>query len=199
MNMERSPFSRRARKINRRSALHDACAPPPTPAHVHVNGPLPATVDAVPTLHNPLVGALATATPFAEPHAPSPTRTFCALHDAVSPPSTPAHVHVNGPSPCTDDATPAAHNPLDGAVSTAAPSAGPHAPSTATTSLSAPHDASAPPPTPAQVHENGPSPATVDGAPTLQSPLVGASPTATPLAGPHTPSPNLMRMHAGRP
>src|SRR5437667_313636 len=112
----------------------------------------------------------------------------------------PAHVQWNGapapPDTCdacpalhrpdagaVDDDAPTAHKPALGALATPAPSAGPHTPSTG--AFGAAHDASAPPATPAHVHENGPLPLTDDGAPTEHSPDVGALAVATPFAEPH--------------
>jgi hypothetical protein len=51
-------------------AQHTAVAPPLDPAQLQFQGPLPLTAEADPVLHSPLVGAVLTATPFAEPHAP---------------------------------------------------------------------------------------------------------------------------------
>ena len=47
-----------------------AVLPPLLPAQLHVHGPLPLTLLAVPTLHNPLVGALLKLCPLALPHTP---------------------------------------------------------------------------------------------------------------------------------
>jgi hypothetical protein len=51
-------------------AEHDAVVPGLATAHDHAHGPEPETAEAVPVLHRPLVGAVATAVPFAAPHAP---------------------------------------------------------------------------------------------------------------------------------
>jgi hypothetical protein len=62
-------------------AEHDAVLPPLIPLQVQVHpDPVSVTAEAVPALHNPLVGALFVATPFAEPHAPS---IFCCAAAAV--------------------------------------------------------------------------------------------------------------------
>lgn len=49
---------------------HEALAPPFEPVQLHVKGPVPVTLEAVPALQRLLAGALAAVTPFAEPHAP---------------------------------------------------------------------------------------------------------------------------------
>ena len=51
-------------------ALHDAVVPPLLPAQLHAHGPLPLTLDAMPTLQRFAVGALVRLAPFEEPHAP---------------------------------------------------------------------------------------------------------------------------------
>ena len=51
-------------------ALHDAVVPLFVPAQVHVSGPVPEMADAVPVVQRLVVGALVTATVFAEPHTP---------------------------------------------------------------------------------------------------------------------------------
>jgi hypothetical protein len=51
-------------------AEHEAVMPPLLPAQVQLHGPLPLTEDALPLLHRFAVGALATETPFADPHDP---------------------------------------------------------------------------------------------------------------------------------
>jgi hypothetical protein len=51
-------------------AEHDAVVPGLATAHDHAHGPEPETAEAVPVLHRLLVGAAATAVPFAAPHAP---------------------------------------------------------------------------------------------------------------------------------
>ena len=47
-----------------------AVVPPPLPAQLHDQGPLPLTVEAVPALQRFAVGALARLPPFEDPHAP---------------------------------------------------------------------------------------------------------------------------------
>lgn len=47
-----------------------AAVPPPLPAQLHDQGPLPLTVEAVPALQRFAVGALARLPPFEDPHAP---------------------------------------------------------------------------------------------------------------------------------
>ena len=53
-----------------REALHCAVVPPFRPAHDHVHGPFPETLDAVPALQRFVVGAVETVVPFAEPQTP---------------------------------------------------------------------------------------------------------------------------------
>jgi hypothetical protein len=169
-------------------AEHCAVLPPALPAQLHDHGPVPATADAEPLLHRPLVGAELTATPLAGPHAPLTGPVFLgAEHCAVLPPALPAQLHDHGPLPATADAEPLLHSPLVGAELTATPLAGPHAPLTGLVFLGAEHCAVLPPALPAQLHDHGPVPATADAEPMLHRPLVGAELTATPLAGPHAP------------
>ena len=51
-------------------AEQGAVVPPLLPAQLQFHGPLPVTLDAVPTAQRSVVGALATATVFALPHRP---------------------------------------------------------------------------------------------------------------------------------
>ena len=52
-------------------AEHSAVLPPLLSVHIQDHGPVPPTVDAVPALQRPDVGAKAAATPLAGPHEPS--------------------------------------------------------------------------------------------------------------------------------
>jgi hypothetical protein len=107
--------------------------PPFDPKHVQFQGPLPVTVDGVPALQSPLVGAALVITPFAEPHWPL---TGCAEEAsgaeqyAVVPPWLPAQVQFQGPLPVTVDGVPALQSPLVGAVPVMTPFAEPHVPIT---------------------------------------------------------------------
>ena len=47
-----------------------AVVPPPLPAQLHDQGPLPLTVEAAPVVQRFAVGALARLSPFEDPHAP---------------------------------------------------------------------------------------------------------------------------------
>jgi hypothetical protein len=47
-----------------------AVVPLLAPAQLQFHGPEPVTVEAVPTLHRPLTGAVLVTIPFAAPHAP---------------------------------------------------------------------------------------------------------------------------------
>ena len=53
-----------------RGAVHCAVVPPPAPAQLQVNGPLPVTSDASPVVQRLPVGMLVTLVPLAEPQAP---------------------------------------------------------------------------------------------------------------------------------
>jgi hypothetical protein len=103
--------------------------PPLEPGHIQFHGPLPATVEAVPTLQRFVVGVLLTAVPFAEPHEPltGPTATG-AWHAAVVPPLVPGHIQFHGPAPLTAEAVPALHRFIVGVLLAAAPFAVPQAP-----------------------------------------------------------------------
>jgi hypothetical protein len=161
--------------------------PPLLPLHAQAQGPVPVTVVAVPALQRPAVGAVETATPFAEPQTPL-TAVGCsgALHEAFVPPLLPLHVQFQGPAPVTVVAVPAVQRPVVGAVLTATPFAGPQTPLTpdATGAL---QDALAPPLDPEHPQVHGPDPLTAVAVPAVQSPAVGAVVTATPFAEPQTP------------
>jgi hypothetical protein len=117
-----------------RVAEHAAVVPPLLPAQVHVNGPAPATADAVPALHSPAAGFTFTASPFIGPQMPltgvGPVAKV-AEHMAVAPPPLPAQLHVYGPVPATADAVPALHRFAVGFALTVVPFAAPQAPLTA--------------------------------------------------------------------
>jgi hypothetical protein len=75
-------------------AEHIAVVPPFVPVQLHVYGPVPVTVVAVPALHKPEVGADAVATPLALPHCPFTGVVACgAEHIAVVPPFVPVQLH----------------------------------------------------------------------------------------------------------
>jgi hypothetical protein len=117
------PFYGRAEQL--------AVVPPLLPAHVQSHGPIPFTVEAVPTEHKFLVGLTVVATPFAEPHNPlTPSR---AEQLAVEPPLDPAQVQEKGPEPkgpepVTAEAEPALHRLVVGPFVTSVPFAEPQAP-----------------------------------------------------------------------
>jgi hypothetical protein len=167
------------------SAWQEAVVPPLLPAHVHVHGPLPVTVEAVPALHRLVVGAVLVVSPFADPHTPLTAEEDSGAEQlAVVPPLLPAHVHVHAPAPLTAEARPVVHRLLEGAELTATPLALPHEP---LISSCAEQLAVVPPLLPAHVHDHGPVPLTAEAVPVLQRFTVGALLTATPLAAPHTP------------
>ena len=56
------------------NAEHNAVAPPPDPAQLHVHGPEPATADAAPALHSFVIGARVNPAPPALPQAPPTER-----------------------------------------------------------------------------------------------------------------------------
>ena len=68
-------------------------APPLAPVQVHVHGPAPLTVVAVPALHRLAVGAELTAVPLALPQAPL---TICGAEQVGDefPPARPLHVQL---------------------------------------------------------------------------------------------------------
>ena len=51
-------------------AEHDAVVPPLVPLQLHVHGPVPLAVEAVPMLHRLVVGVVVAVTPLLVPHAP---------------------------------------------------------------------------------------------------------------------------------
>jgi hypothetical protein len=81
------------------NAEHPAVAPPPTPTHDHVQGPVPRTVDAVPVVQRFVVGAVLKDCPLEEPQTPfmgvggalTVTVTF---FDTLPPPPVHARVYV---------------------------------------------------------------------------------------------------------
>jgi hypothetical protein len=87
--------------------------------------------DAVPDAHNPALGALASDMLFALPQAPLTLWTTGAAQLAVAPPFNPAHVHIHGPEPETDDAIPDEHRFSLGVLASVMPFALPQYPLTA--------------------------------------------------------------------
>jgi hypothetical protein len=136
------------------------------------------TGDAVPALHNPVVGALVVAALFAVPQAPF-VAVVGALQATVVPPAIPTQLQVHGPIPETGDGVPALHRPLMGGLVVAALLAGPH---TAESEAGGALQAAKP-----QVQVHGPLPVTADAVPMLHSALAGAALAGTPLAAPHIP------------
>jgi len=86
------------------------------------------TDEAAPALQRLALGALLTATPFAEPQLP--LVSSWAEHLAVEPPETPLQVHDHGPAPDTDEDVPALHKPVVGLLVRSAPFEAPHWPLT---------------------------------------------------------------------
>jgi hypothetical protein len=172
-------------------ALQDAVvpSPPPLPEQDQLQGPVPDTADAVPVAHRPVVGALATATASAAPHAPSTTGVLLllALQDAVVPPELPSQLQVQGPMPATAVAVPVVQRPVVGALATVVPLAEPHAPLTAGALTLALQDALVPLPLPEQLQAQGPLPETAVAVPVVHRLVVGALVTLVPLAAPHAP------------
>jgi hypothetical protein len=168
-------------------AEHCAVLPPLPPAHDQVHGPLPATEDAEPLLHNPIDGAVIVATPFAAPHAPfeKPAGTG-AEHEALFGLFAPWHVQVHGPVPETAVGVPPLQSPVFGVLVACTPFALPQAPSAIPLSTGAEHMTFAPPLPPKHVHIHGPLPVTLMVCPTLQRFAVGIVTVATPFAEPHT-------------
>lgn len=160
--------------------------PPLLPAQFQNHGPVPVIADAAPVLQRPVVGALETVVPFADPHAPF-TGGGPDEHVAVAPPLIPRHDHPNCPFPlaATCVAVPAEHNPVVGCVVEVDPFAGPHAPAVPATG--ALQSINVPTPVPSHTQLHGPLPPTADAVPVAQRPLVGALLAATPFAGPHCP------------
>jgi hypothetical protein len=87
-------------------AVQLAVVPPPVPVHDHVHGPVPATVEAVPTVQRPVVGIVATVVPLAVPQVPLatvvvikvptdiPLRILYAEVECLCPPRVPARYAV---------------------------------------------------------------------------------------------------------
>ena len=94
-------------------AVQLALVPPPLPLQSHVQGPVPATVVAVPCEHSPATGADAVGVLLDGPHAPF--KIACDEHGDGAPPLRPLQFHVNGPEPDTTVGFPAEHNPAVGA------------------------------------------------------------------------------------
>jgi hypothetical protein len=112
-----------------RGAEQDAAEPPFDPAQLQFQGLLPLGAEAEPVVQSPLVGALPTAMPFAEPHTPfTAEEARESEHIAVAPPLLPAQLQLHGPLPATVDAVPALQRLAIGAVLTFVPFALPHAP-----------------------------------------------------------------------
>ena len=97
-----------------------------------------------------------------------------AEHDALPPPLLPAQLQFHGPLPLIAEAEPLVQSPLVGAVLTATPFAGPHAPFTGGGDARAEQIAVLPPLLPAQVQFHGPEPVTLDAVPALHKFAVGA-------------------------
>jgi len=136
-------------------------------------------------VQSPLVGALLTATAFAEPHTPLTAEEVKeSEHTAAEPPLLPAQLQLHGPLPATVEALPALQRLAVGAVLATTPFALPHAP---LISSRAEQLAVVPPPEPAQLHDHGPLPVTVDPVPALQRLVVGALVRSAPFEEPHVP------------
>jgi hypothetical protein len=105
------------------------------------------------------------------------------------PPLDPAHIHVHGPNPLTEDAVPDEQRLDAGAALTAAPFAEPQAPLTGVDEdfKFALQLALLPPLDPSHTQVHGPDPRTEDAEPDEQRLDVGTTLTATPLAEPQAP------------
>jgi hypothetical protein len=79
--------------VGPRHAEQLAVAPPSTPVQVQIQGSEPLTWEGVPAAHNPLVGALDSATPYDNPQTPS-TALAGAEQVAVVPPPLPAQLDI---------------------------------------------------------------------------------------------------------
>lgn len=106
-----------------------AVVPPFCPLQVHDHGPVPLTIEGVPTLQSPTVGITVVTTPFAGPQTPF-TGVGFALQLAVVPPFDPAHDHVHGPVPDTVEGAPTLQSPVEGFEATVVPLVGPQTPLT---------------------------------------------------------------------
>jgi len=169
------------------------------PLHVHAQGPLPVTLEAVPVLHKPLLGALCTLVLLALPHTPlMGFAALVAMQVAAGPPLLPAQLHAQGPLPVTREAVPVLHRPLLGALNTALPLALPQLPLTFSNALQL---AAGPPLLPAQLHAQGPLPVTREAVPVLHKLVVGAVRASLPLAVPQLPLTfsNALQLAAGPP
>lgn len=155
-------------------AVHDAVLPPPDPVQVQSHGPEPVTVEAVPVLHNPVVGVDVRACPLAAPHEPFTAASLDAIQEAGAPPPDPAHVQFHGPEPVTEDADPVLQRFDEGADVRPCPLAVPHTPLTAGAALNALHEAGQPPPDPKQFQSQGSVPYIEDAVPRAHNPVAGA-------------------------
>ena len=106
-----------------------AVVPPFDPVQLHVHGPAPLTLEALPELQRFKVGADVNVPLLEGPHAPF----ACKLAEQLAfvPPLMPTHVHVHGPVPLTIDALPALHRFVVGTLWKLPPLDDPHVPFTA--------------------------------------------------------------------
>jgi len=159
-----------------------AVVPPFEPVQLQFQGPVPATVDAVPVEQRLVVGVELTVVPLEAPQAP--LASSGAEHEALVPPLEPVQLHAHGPEPDTLDAVPTAQRLVDGFVVTPTLLAVPQAP---LVSSGAEHAALVPPLDPVQAQDQGPEPNTLDAVPVEQRFVAGAVVTAVLLAVPQAP------------
>jgi hypothetical protein len=164
-------------------AEHEAVVPLFAPAQVQFQGPLPLSTEAVPVLHRPVVGGLATLVPFAAPHCPFTGTSTGAEHDALAPPFDPAELQLHGPLPLSAEAVPVEQRLVVGALPVATPLAAPQTPLMAGDTL--PHTTKVPLALHSHSHTFIPMEVGVLGVPGLQRPVVGALVNLLPLAVPH--------------
>jgi hypothetical protein len=157
--------------------------PPLVPVHVHVHGPEPVTLDAVPVLQRPDIGVVVTAVSLAVPHTPL-VKDGDAAQDALEPLLIPWHTHDHGPAPLMTEAVPALQRLVVGALASVPPFDVPHTPFVA---FNAVQLVLVPPFKPAQLHVHGPVPATDDVVPEAHKLMVGALVKSAPFDVPHPP------------
>ena len=135
-------------------ALQLAATPPFDPLQVHVQGPVPVTVEAVPIEQRLVVGIDVLLVPFEIPQTPLIIKL--ALQLADDPPFDPLQVQAQGPVPVTAEAVPVEQRLAIGADDKLELFDAPHTPSIGAALHEAEQLADDPPFDPPQVHETEP-------------------------------------------
>jgi hypothetical protein len=169
-------------------AKQEEVVPPFNPAQVHLQIPFKVTLEGVPELHKPVVGAVWYEPPLEDPHCPLiGSGALFALQLAVVPPLEPVQDQYQGPAPVTEVATPDEQRLVVGAVLNVPPLEDPHCPLIGSGALFALQLAVVPPLEPVQDQYQGPAPVTEVATPDEQRLVVGAVLNVPPLEDPQTP------------